>query len=248
MDIALGMPDEEEMTDEDSDKEDQPDANPSHLGRRTLNEPVEISGLSLRPENSEIDDQPTRKRTKKENLKWERSAFEPTFVSPIPSLSLSKEAEDDLALCSEPVDFFFLLFDEEIQQHIVSESNIYAVKKGISLNLTLEEFQHVVGILLLSVYNKVPSTRLFWSTKNDVRNDLVASTMTRNRFFQIIRHIHCAHEYVQNDKLWKLRPLIQKIQNNFKKYVRMNDNVCVDESMIKYFGHHPMKQFTHCHR
>ena len=197
--------------------------------------------MKLKPQTSE--DEPKRKKKKIENFEWKKSDFQPTFLLPTPSLSLTEEAENDLALCQKPIDFFFLLFDEDIQNHIVSESNIYAEKKGVSLNLTLDEFQNVLGILFLSGYNKVPSTRLYWSNENDIRNDLVASTMTRNRFFEIIRNIHLAHDHDPNDKLWKLRPLMDQMLKNFKKYIRMSENVCVDESMIKYFGNHSMKQF-----
>lgn len=241
VDVALGMPDENEQTDEDSDKEDQPENDPSCLGRGVLQSTAFVSGLNLEPR---LPEDVPKKKKKNVNLEWKKSdTMKPTFVSPSPSLSLSEEAEKEIALCSNPIDFFFLLFDEDLQNYTVSESNLYAQSKGVSLNLTIQEFQNVIGILFLSGYNKVPSIRLFWSNTNDTRNELVASTMSRNRFLEIIRHIHCAHDYDASDKLWKLRPFIQKLLANFKKFVRMNVNVCVDESMIKYYGHHPMKQF-----
>ena len=134
IDIALGIPDEGDTTDEDSDKEEQPDVCPSRLGRKTLKERVAVSGMKLKPQTSE--DEPKRKKKKIENFEWKKSDFQPTFLLPTPSLSLTEEAENDLALCQKPIDFFFLLFDEDIQNHIVSESNIYAEKKGVSLNLT----------------------------------------------------------------------------------------------------------------
>ena len=158
-------------------------------------------------------------------------------------MQLCTEAEESLSLATDPIDFFNLLFDGDLLEMIVVESNLYAQKKGISLQLTICELKTVIGILLLSGYNILPSVKLYWASENDVKNNLVARLMSRNRFLTILSNIHLNHVPDPHDKASKLRPLFQKVSDNFKKFLQRDENVCIDESMIRYFGRHPCKQF-----
>ncbi|CAB3257706.1 unnamed protein product [Arctia plantaginis] len=46
-----------------------------------------------------------------------------------------------------------------------------------------------------------------------------------------------------NDKMFKIRPLADKLMQNFLKWRVFYDSISVDESMVKYYGHHPAKRF-----
>ena len=48
VDVVVGFPDEANETDLDSDDEDNPDGNPSHLGRGLLQAPCTIRGLKMK--------------------------------------------------------------------------------------------------------------------------------------------------------------------------------------------------------
>ena len=76
-----------------------------------------------------------------------------------------------------------------------------------------------------------------------MHNDLVASSITRNRFLTILRHLHFAHTSNPDDKAWKLRCVIDCLNSNFLKFMKMDSSLSIDESMIEYFGRHPYKQF-----
>ena len=45
------------------------------------------------------------------------------------------------------------------------------------------------------------------------------------------------------DKLYKLRPFIDKLSENFQKAFNPNETMAVDESMIKFKGRSSLKQF-----
>lgn len=69
--------------------------------------------------------------------------------------------------------------------------------------------------------------------------------MRRDRFFQIIKFIHCVdnNEINTGDKVWKLRNLMKKLQTHRIDNFVPVQNINYDESMIKYFGRHSCKQF-----
>lgn len=64
--------------------------------------------------------------------------------------------------------------------------NIYAVKKykygDNSFSVTPEEIYKVIAVLLLSGYNTLPNTRMYWETKGDVLNACVSNTISRDNF------------------------------------------------------------------
>lgn len=68
--------------------------------------------------------------------------------------------------------------------------------------------------------------------------------MRRNKFENILKFLHLADNNNPNlkDKMWNLRPLIDKIQKkNLEHFVPVQD-LNYDESMIEYFGRHGCKQ------
>lgn len=145
-----------------------------------------------------------------------------------------------------PVELFELMFSDNLCELFVSESNNYAVYKGgQNPNITLNEMKCFIGILLLTGYNSVPQRNLYWSYEKDVQNALVRTSMRRDRFIQIMSSLHCCDvsNVDLNDKLYKLRPMIDILKENFHNHFIPQQNLSFDESMVKYFGRHSCKQF-----
>ncbi|XP_039286300.1 piggyBac transposable element-derived protein 3-like isoform X1 [Nilaparvata lugens] len=69
--------------------------------------------------------------------------------------------------------------------------------------------------------------------------------MRQNRFIQILNLLHFADNNNINpsDKLWKLRPFIEKLPRVFRDNFVPVQQLAYDESMIAYFGRHSCKQF-----
>ena len=72
--------------------------------------------------------------------------------------------------------------------------------------------------------------------------------MTRNRFAQILSNLHINDNASvpenNKDKLYKLRPLIAALNENFMKLFSVSKKVSVDESMIRFKGHSSIKQYN----
>ncbi|XP_045456089.1 piggyBac transposable element-derived protein 3-like [Melitaea cinxia] len=69
--------------------------------------------------------------------------------------------------------------------------------------------------------------------------------MSRNRFDKIKSFLHFNdNSRIDNtDKAFKIRPFIDKANESFRKFGIFESNLAVDEMIVKYFGHHGIKQF-----
>ena len=111
--------------------------------------------------------------------------------------------------------------------------------------VTVDEFKMFVAILILSGYSVLPGKRFYWEASDDVRNELVYSSMRRDRFFQIMRFLHFCDNTKPDltDKMWKLKPLITLVKRNFLHNFRPSQYLDYDECMVAYYGRHSCKQF-----
>lgn len=140
----------------------------------------------------------------------------------------------------QKLDFFLA----DVYPHLVRETIKYAAVTDSNFQLTIGELKRVLGILLLSGYHSLPSRRHYWSTDEDLQCALVAGAISRNRFEEIIRYIHCADNAHLNlsDRMTKLRPMMDILNARFGEAYPMDCNVDLDEAMIEYFGRHGCKQ------
>ena len=134
---------------------------------------------------------------------------------------------------------------------IVFQTNLYATQKGERYILTTEkEIRTFIGINFIMGINKLPSYRDYWSTVPYLRNAYICRLMTVNRFGWLLSHIHLndnsiipARNSPNFDKLYKLRPFLDKIEINFQKNFNLGPSIAIDESMIKFKGRSNIKQY-----
>jgi len=146
-------------------------------------------------------------------------------------------------IINTPADCFLYFLNEEFTSLVATQSNFYAAQHNRQLNVTTEEVKVFICILLLSGYSPLPNRRLYWSSDPDVINEQVINAMRRNRFEDIMRNLHFAdNTAITDDRYYKVRPLFTAI-NAASPVMPMAQNICVDESMIKYYGMHSGKQY-----
>ena len=105
-----------------------------------------------------------------------------------------------------------------------------------------------IGILLVSGYHRVPQERLYWSINDvDLHVSCVQNCMPKTRFTEIKSNIHFNDNSKaassKDDKIFKVRPLMDKLNKNFKQWGIVDQNLSIDEQMVRYYGHHHLKQF-----
>ena len=74
--------------------------------------------------------------------------------------------------------------------------------------------------MIILGYNILPGKLIYWDIGNDMANEMIKQAMRRDRFFQIMRFLHCADNTKMDptDKMWKLRPIVSMLQSSFLKY------------------------------
>nr|CAI5862643.1 unnamed protein product [Callosobruchus analis] len=81
---------------------------------------------------------------------------------------------------------------------------------------------------------------MYWELNLDTRNELLYKSMRRNRFERILKFLHLASNknIDHGDKLWKIRPFVNKVKNMCGKYFIPEPDLAFDESMVKFYGKH----------
>ena len=124
-----------------------------------------------------------------------------------------------------------MFWDDEFFVYIKQQSELYAkqITPTSLFEVSVEELKVFVAIILLSGYNNLPRRDMYWSLDEDVRNEAVASAMSRNRFREILRYIHFADNLAapNDDKYAKVRPLIMHLNEQFIKHL-LSDAFDVD--------------------
>lgn len=147
-----------------------------------------------------------------------------------------------------PVEYFNQYFDDTFFKLITEQSNIhYLQQHGKECKLNLAEIKTFVGCTLLMSTLGYPRIRLYW--QKQFRVGLIADNLSRDRYFVIRNNIHFVNnadvtdEMKGQDKLWKVRPIINNFQQAVLRLPREN-NVCIDEQMIPFCGHVSLRQYV----
>ncbi|XP_045134429.1 piggyBac transposable element-derived protein 3-like [Portunus trituberculatus] len=276
IDITLEPPDDGAQSDADDPSEDIVDVeeNVNLLGPRLLanaphiqltNRNSRVNPCSTRSTTVDLEDddvreaspqekaKPPKKRKSKPVYEWKQYNLDHnTYVERrkldnksqhIPSI-VNRWADEGLT----PYDIFTNMWNEEIMKLIKVETNRYhQVTFGKELHVTVNELYQVLGIFLLSGYNKVPNRRLFWSKCADTRNLSVTQCgMSVNRYEEIVRSFHFVDnsKMPSGDKLYKIKPLFDHFNKIFMELAQpLPMTWAVDEEMEPYYEHHGLKQF-----
>lgn len=151
-----------------------------------------------------------------------------------------------------PVDFFRRYFDHDVFQLRIQQTNLYAKQKKTNRwnDVTLAEMEAFVGLLIAMGLHVVPTTECYWSTNPLFRVQPVADIMTIKRYKKIrqVLHLNDNEKMPKRgdnayDKLYKVRPLIDKLNSSFSAHGLSTLTQSVDEAMIKFKGRSSIKQY-----
>lgn len=198
--------------------------------------------------DSECDEQPVEKKRKTatcEKPKWKRSA---EFDRQIENKDL-QSLSDRFSLLArlEPVDMWNLFMDHAVLENIVEQATMYAHrdKNSPEFRLTVNELRRFIGIVILSGYHALPEEGHYWNTDPDLGVSVVSESMSLKRFLQIKRFMHLADNTAlqQGNKVAKVSPLYDKINENLLQFGVFHNKLSIDESMVPYFGRFGAKMY-----
>ncbi|GBP12331.1 PiggyBac transposable element-derived protein 3 [Eumeta japonica] len=141
---------------------------------------------------------------------------------------------------------FFEYFDLDFWKSVAEQTNLYSaqVRNLKSVSTDYIEMIRFTGLQILMGSLKYPQGRLYWS--NDLCVPLIRNTMTRDRFFELRNHLHFVDNSARRDntdKLWKIRPIITKVQEKCYTLPR-SKHLSIDEQMIPFSGRCEYRQYV----
>ncbi|KAK7110188.1 hypothetical protein V1264_014106 [Littorina saxatilis] len=164
----------------------------------------------------------------------------------------------------EPVDWMQLFFDDDLINHLVFQTNLYADQyleshpdlSAFSRAQTWEktnpvEMKKFLALLLLMGIVKLPSIDMYWTKKVLYRVPVFSTIMTRNRFQIILQMLHFNDNSAMPDRndpaydrLFKVRPVLDHLFERFQAVYEPRQSVCVDESLLLWKGRLVFRQYN----
>lgn len=190
--------------------------------------------------------EPAEQLSRKKNNEriWSRTPSAASDKIPIFEEDVNMPVDDSI---QEPYDFLKLFLSDKFLEEVSQTSKAYCIRKGKeekAVLMTPDNIITSIGILYLTGYSSPAQRKMFWQKKEDAQNMFVKKAMPRDLFEDVIGFTYFVTQDDQddNDIYWKVRPLFETINNSAKKFVIQSQNVSIDETMVRYFGHHPAKQ------
>ena len=127
----------------------------------------------------------------------------------------------------------------EVKKHIIECTKSYGYE------LSLDDLNKFIGVIVFSCFNKRLSQRDYWSKDEFLRAEPVASCMSVKKFENIKSKLklHKPDEENKEDRIWRVRSFINVIKKNVLQFGFFSTALSVDEMMLKYYGRCSLKQF-----
>ena len=213
-------------TGQDSDCEPSTSAGPSHAQTQKRRPVSRVGGRT----HSRKQEQPV----------W-NSSFQD--IQPL-SFSATPGPSRIVHRCQTPLDFFMLFFTSAVCNLLVLQTNLYYSQSIASkpstmewVNVSVEDMMAFMGLVIAMGVVRLPEMDDYWSTDPIMQHPWFTSIMSRTRFKQILRYLHCADNSHSNgsnstDKLRKLRDIVDMLNVSFRQMYTPSQCLSVDESMV----------------
>ena len=183
------------------------------------------------------------------NLDWSGDTDDPEFRTfpNFPDDRLSSENLVRMLGEKSPIDVFDKLI-AGLLELVTEQSKLYANQSNFhDFKCDQKDYRVFLGVLLLSGYHVLPQQTNYWSDDGDLGVEAIKRTMTKNRFLELKRFLHFADNTVMpedcTDRYYKIRPLINLLNENFMTVAFLHNKFSIDEKMIEYFGRNKLKQY-----
>lgn len=150
------------------------------------------------------------------------------------------------------------ILTEELWKILVIESNRYANQTMLDETRTLKKFEDnwrdinideiktYFALCILMSQVKKSSVQSYWSKRSIIETPIFRKTMPFWRFVQLSRFLHFTNNEVvdKNDRMCKLRSIIDYLNEKFESIYTAEEYVSLDESLMKYKGRMSYKQYN----
>ena len=167
---------------------------------------------------------------------------------------ISFEQENNIL---QPYDVFSLIVTDDLIDMIVLQTNKYAtdyinnstvtrssrVKSWTLINNA--EMKNFLGRIMCISHVKMPEIHLYWSTAEHYKYTFISKCMSRDRFQLLLKFLHFSDNSlnINNDRLFKVRPLLDAFVQKFQELYTPGSAVVIDEFLIPFRGCLNFKQY-----
>ena len=138
-----------------------------------------------------------------------------------------------------PKDYLDMFIDDQVWDLLVNMTNCNATHKrltgrdkGLWQPVDLPGMKAFVGLTITTGIVRMPTLPMYWETSCPLSNLAgFSDVMSRDRFLQIMRYLHGNDEAVGNpgnDKLYKVREFITRINENFSSKYTMGCHISIE--------------------
>lgn len=174
------------------------------------------------------------------------STFSPRKTIPIYKKPQIFECDKD----AKNTEIFLKLFPKSLLIWIAQCTNerleILSEKKGKLIPPTTpDEIMVVLGVLLIMSYNRLPHMWMYWSNNKSLRNETIATAISRNRFMLLHSKMYFNHPLKSKEasKTYYTSELVNCLIYTFNRYRSEATHQSIDEFMVKFKGRTSMKQY-----
>lgn len=145
-----------------------------------------------------------------------------------------------------PVDAFHIFFYTKIFDKLLHETNLYRTQKENLGNISLGEMYVFLGINIIMGYHRLPSLPYYWMTGDDTGVCAVKRAMARDRFLYILSNLHVNDnaKLDKKDKIYKVRALVEALNDRFTDKRAPRQHLSIDESVICFQGRSSLQQYN----
>lgn len=194
------------------------------------------------------------KKRRIENWRWEEDdSVEKIVEHPFSGQpGIKRSIELQVGANPSALGMFNALLGEEIWGIIALHTNAFAIEKQRSHpdpswhETTPGEMKAYFAMCVLMSQVKKSSIQSYWSTRPVISTPFFATVMPRHRFWALSRYLHfCDNSIPQNgDRLWKIRPVLEHILKSIGAAYHPEEDLAVDESLMKFRGRLSYVQFN----
>lgn len=173
-------------------------------------------------------------------------------------ISGMKTIYKDIFARASPLEYFEMFLTNDILELIVDQTNLFATQYLLNNDISRGSRTHAwTPVDKAEIYRflaligwmglvKLPAIRDYWRSDNLYSVPLAKTIMPRNKFELILKFIHFSdNEDLENgqDRLYKLRNVMNKFIYNYQQVYTPGQKVCIDESLIPWRGRLIFKQY-----
>lgn len=204
-------------------------------------------------DNDDVGYPPQKKaRVDDDIFKWTKADFHPTIHDFKNEDSGCKI--DGLGDSPSPLEIFEHFLPTDFVEEIVNQTNNYyqyVINKNPASALKnyrptdVNEMYTFFGVCLLMPLTKKHRLQDYWTKEFIIETPIFGQVMSRDRYFQILRFLHfCDNDNIdKNDRLYKIRCVVDHYKNSFKNSLYPFQNLVIDESLMLFKGRISFRQY-----